>query len=398
MPDQWDAAIVGAGPAGATLAAHLAGRGWRVVLLDAARFPRQKVCGEYLSGAVWPVLDELGVADAVREGAVPLASLRLVLPGGHAIDAPFAAPVEQRPASLSRYRFDDLLVRHAVACGALLREGYRVTGVGCEGGRAVTLHAASVDHALAPLDIRADWIIAADGRRSIVVRDTGTLARRRHGLVGFKRHFLGEPPESLVGALEMHSFPGGYIGVGPVEGGAWNVCGVMPRRWVRAARGSIDEACRQWIGERAPLAAFLRRAQPIGDWLTVPEVATQLALPRVTGVLYVGDACGTIEPLAGQGMTMALASAALAAEILASGQADACRQYSSAWQQRFGRHVRRAHWVAGLLRRPRLLAALLPLDWLAHRLASALLARGYRAIALDAAATHEPAPAQPNSL
>lgn len=387
MPETWDVAIVGAGPAGATLAARLARRGCRVLLLDAARFPRQKVCGEYLSGAVWPVLDELGVADRVRECAVPLDRLRLVLPGGQAIEAPFAAPADQQPAALSRYRFDDLLVRHAVASGAVLREGYRVTGVGSDAGRAAWLHAASIDHASAPLHVRADWIIAADGRRSIVARETGTLVRRRHGLVGFKRHFQYDAPPSLVGALEMHSFPGGYIGIGPVEGGAWNVCGVMPRRLVRAARGSIDQALGQWIGQHAPLADFLRRAQPVDGWLTVPEVATQLAVPRVAGVLYVGDACGTIEPLAGQGMTMALAAAALAAEHLAAGSEHACRLYAAAWQAQFGKHVRRAHWLAGLLRRPRLLAALLPVDRLAHRLASALLARGYQAIALDARAS-----------
>lgn len=385
MPTNWDAAVVGAGPAGSTLAALLARRGWRVLLLDAARFPRQKVCGEYLSGAVWPVLGDLGVAGAVRQAAVPLDRLCLVLPGGQAIAAPFAGPAEQRPAALSRYALDELLVRRAVACGAELREGYRVTSVGIEGGRAVSLRAVSVDHASAPLDVSADWIIAADGRRSIVVRQTGSLVRRRHGLVGFKRHFIRQENQPPAGALEMHSFAGGYVGVGPVEGGAWNVCGVMPRRRVREARGSIDTAWQQWIGSQTPLAGLLRGAEPIDGWLSVPEVATQTAAPRVAGVLYVGDACGTIEPLAGQGMTMALAAAALAEACLAAGGASAGLDYSAAWQRRFGKHVRRAEWVAGLLRRPRLLAALLPLDWLAHRAASAALAGGYRAISLETA-------------
>ncbi len=159
----------------------------------------------------------------------------------------------------------------------------------------------------------------------------------------------------------------------------------MPRRLVREARGSIDVAWKQWTLDHGPLAGFLRRAKPLGSWLTTAEVATQTALPDISGVLYVGDACGTIEPLAGQGMTMALAGAALAEYCLITGREDACQVYFAAWHQQFGKHVRRANWLAGLLRRPRLLAACLPLDWLAHRLASTIVTRLYRAISFETA-------------
>ncbi len=186
----------------------------------------------------------------------------------------------------------------------------------------------------------------------------------------------------------MHSLAGGYVGIGPTEDGHWNVCGVMPRRLVRQSRGSIDAALQSWTGGKGPLATFLRSATPLDIWLTIPEVATQRATSNVAGVLYVGDACGTIEPLAGQGMTMALASAALADEILKSGHDRACQAYAQAWQQQFSRHVQRASWLAGLLRRPTMLAALLPLDWLAHRLASAILAGGYRALSIDTRPRH----------
>jgi 2-polyprenyl-6-methoxyphenol hydroxylase-like FAD-dependent oxidoreductase len=390
MNRKWDAVVVGAGPAGATLAARLGRRGWRVVLVDTARFPRQKVCGEYLSAAVWDLLSELDVEAAVRRHAVPLDTLRLVLPGGQTIDAPFDGPESRRPASLSRFQFDDLLLQHAGACGVEICEGYRVRNIKIDAGRAVGLHAVSTGHKRALLELDADLIVAADGRRSIVVRQTGVAVTRRRGLVGFKQHFRresfhGPAAPASAGMLEMHSLPGGYVGIGPIENDAWNVCGVMPRRLVRQARGSIDAAWKQWTGDHGPLADFLRQAKRLGPWLTIPEVATLTAVPGISGVLYVGDACGTIEPLAGQGMTMALVGAALAEDYLSTGREDACQAYFAAWQRQFGNHVRRANWLAGLLRRPRLLAALLPLDWLAHRLASTILTRGYRAISVDTA-------------
>ncbi len=150
MNRKWDAVVVGAGPAGATLAARLSRRGWRVVLVDAARFPRQKVCGEYLSAAALDLLSELDVEATVRRHAIPLDTLRLVLPGGQTMDAPLDGPASRRPASLSRFQFDDLLLRHAVACGVEICEGYRVRNVKIDGGRAVGLDAVSTDHKGAP--------------------------------------------------------------------------------------------------------------------------------------------------------------------------------------------------------------------------------------------------------
>jgi flavin-dependent dehydrogenase len=215
---------------------------------------------------------------------------------------------------------------------------------------------------------RAPVIVAADGRRSLVVRDSGRVVRGRTGLVGFKAHADGPMPAGSQSTLVMHSLPEGYIGVCPVEGGRINVCGVMPRQRLRASRGNLAQALRLWIAESGPSQSYLDIDREPDGWLTMPEVAIQRSYPRAAGVLYVGDAMGTIEPLTGQGMTMALASARLAAGHLLAGTgkskaepADRAGQlaYERAWHAQFAATIRASRWMGWLLRHPRLLSAMI---------------------------------------
>jgi 2-polyprenyl-6-methoxyphenol hydroxylase-like FAD-dependent oxidoreductase len=124
-------------------------------------------------------------------------------------------------------------------------------------------------------------------------------------------------------------------------------------------------------------------------WMTMPEVRQQWSVPRVEGVLYVGDALETIEPLAGQGLAMALAGASLAAEMLLAGprpRIDAAWQqrYASIWRGRFRRTIDRAQRLGWLLRRPALLHSLASLPPAPKRLQQLLLHACYRSTRLPA--------------
>lgn len=356
----YDLAVVGAGPAGAAMAVHAARAGMRVVVVDTSHFPRQKVCGEYLSQAAWHLLEELGVGD-LEPQAVPLPTMELAASERHRVAIDFPNALE-RPRALSRFTMDVRLVEEARRAGATILERRRVRHVVVEAGKAVAIECAGDAEHEPGERIAARLIVAADGRRSVVVRDTGRLRRRDLELVGFKRHVRGArcDPRNVIA---MHALPGGYIGTCPTEDGAVNVCGVMPRQFVRDARGDISAELREWLADRPTLRDYAE-ADGDGPWLSMPDVSMQSARPSVAGVLYVGDARGTIEPLTGQGMTMALASARLASRHLGrvgpdGFDATAQAAYDAAWRSLFARPIAAASWFGRLLRRPALLKLLI---------------------------------------
>jgi len=381
----FDVVIAGAGPAGASLALRLARAGRRTALVDPVLFPRQKVCGEYLTAAAWRSLDDLGLS-TLRSEAVELAAMRVSVPSGRFVDCPFEDG--SLPAALSRYRLDAQLVSAARRAGAELFLERRVRQVRVRDGAVVGVTIIDVRHAGDPVELDATLVVAADGRRSQVVRDTGSLRGRPAGLVGYKRHLRVDDPRPFVRRIAMHSLAGGYLGICPVDEQTVNFCGLLPKRRLQEARGDVAAALRGLLAPGSPLLSLLEShphaTEPSSAddgwcrWSTMPDVAPQSAEPHVEGVLYVGDAMQTIEPLTGQGMTIALASARLAAEeiLAARGRIDADRQrrYALECRRRFGPAIRWSAWFARLLRNPRAVAALMTLASPSPRLSRRLLA------------------------
>src|SRR5258705_8607165 len=111
-----DVLVVGAGPAGSVAALVLARAGVRVRLVDRARFPRDKLCGDTLNPGALAILDRLGIADPVRRRATPIAGMTLSGPGGVRVSADY--PDGIRGASLTRRDLDLLLLEAATSAGA----------------------------------------------------------------------------------------------------------------------------------------------------------------------------------------------------------------------------------------------------------------------------------------
>jgi flavin-dependent dehydrogenase len=392
LPDPsrpFDVAIAGAGLAGGSLALRLTRRGARVALLDPGVFPRDKLCGEYLSPESWGVLDRLGVADAVtRTGYHPIRRVRLSTPRGRILEADVVGPDGLPGIGLSRSTLDDLLVRRARAAGAEVFEASRVGGPIVHEGRVVGLSARHP--AAGPFEVRAGVVVAADGRHSGLVRRTGTTRARSRflpRLFGLKRHLTVADPDAAepFGTVGLHLVPGGYGGTCRIEGPLTNFCALLPESALRRHRGDLDRLADSWLRRNPVLARLWDSSVPAGDWKTVSGVRVEVSSARLAGIFYAGDCRGTVDPLGGQGMTMALLGAELLApfleETLAHGGADPAvqRSYEAAWHRRFDRRVRLCRLFHHILVHP---------SWI--DLASAFPAVASRLLAAAYARTRDP--------
>lgn len=345
----FDVVIAGAGLAGSTLALRLARTGARVALLDPAQFPREKLCGEFLSPECWGVFERLGVAGAIRHsGFHAVNRVRITTPHGSEVDTSFRGADGLPGIALSRATLDNLLMRAARSAGVIVMEGTRASGPLIDDGRIRGISARRTSGET--VDVHAMVTIAADGRHSGLVLRTGNTRTRswfRPRLFGLKRHVRIAPevaePDGTVG---LHVLLGGYCGTCQIEGGLTNLCALLPESVLRQHRGDLDRLAGEQFKRNRHVARMWDASTPEADWKTVAGVRVEASTPRLAGILYAGDCQGTIDPLGGQGMTMALLGAELLAPIvmraLVEGGVDPATQraYASAWHARFDRRIR----------------------------------------------------------
>jgi flavin-dependent dehydrogenase len=317
-----DVVVVGAGPAGASVAIRLARRGVDVCLLDRARFPRVKPCGEFLSPGATPILEELGVRDAVEAvGAIRLEHVRI---DAHGAVVELDFPVgEGGPAwgySLSRHALDAILLDAARKAGARVHEETRVEEVRIDSARAMVA-ARGPDGE--PTAIEASLVIGAGGRNCPVARAMGVQRRDRRARFDLLAHWSGRPaeegpagssPDGVAGrgspVCELRVRGDRYVAIAPIEGGRWNVNCVVPRS---ALRAETDPGAlyRRVTGVRERPAAC-----PDDEVVASDVTAIRTARATADRALLVGDAALFLDPFTGQGIYLALRSAALAAEVV----------------------------------------------------------------------------------
>ncbi len=327
-----DAVVVGAGPAGSATALLLARAGADVLLLDRARFPRDKPCSEYLSPETIRILGRIepNVLTAVERAApAKLYGMKVVAPDGTAMVGRFAARhrwPSPRPYGLAlpRTALDTILLRAAERAGAVVREETAVEeleydrgAVGgvvarSDGGRRESYHARVV--------------VGADGLHSVVARRLGL---RRAGVprrLAFAAHLTDVAGVEEQG--ELHVSRLGYVGLGPIGHGETTVALVLPlaaaRRWGK--RGGLGLQAR-FLAElerfpglqgRFATARLVREVLvtgPFAQWSRNP-VPDGKGGGGGGGACLVGDAADFFDPFTGQGIYSALRGAELAAGVL----------------------------------------------------------------------------------
>jgi menaquinone-9 beta-reductase len=311
-----DVIVVGAGPAGAATAILLCERGLDVLVVDRAKFPRPKICGEYLSPEAARILDRLGVLKAVdAAGATPLFGMRITAPDGTVLDARYRAVDDRQPyrghaMALSRTVLDAILVDRLRALPVDFREGVRVADLVIEGDRVSGVE--MLDSVGRRETVRAPLVIGADGRASVVAHRLGCRRPHRLQRIALVTYVTGLADCGEVG--EIFVDPPDYAILNPLAPDRVNMSLVVPLAHVGPWRGRLETFFASRVRQLAHLSRRVAGAECVAPIEAMGPLAYQVTAPRHGGVLLVGDAAGFYDPLTGEGVYSALRGAELAAE------------------------------------------------------------------------------------
>ena len=317
---QYDAIVVGAGPGGSTAATVLARKNLRVLLLDKEGFPRDKVCGDAISGKSVDVLRELGMLDdLVRDESLGSWGVIFSGPMGDEVSIPFTKMMDQpvAPGFVSRREvFDELVFKHARAAGAEIRQHTTVTDLLFEDGVVVGVRLKNEHGEIE--EIKSKVVVGADGAYSVVARSLGmTQLDEKHYCAGLRSYYKGVEGFNDHNHIELHfvdeSIPG-YFWIFPMPNGMANV-----------GLGMLSSVVKKKSVQLKPLLEVLvnhprfkdrfknaERIGPVKGWgLPLGSKPRSMA---GDGWMLVGDAASLIDPFTGEGIGNAMVSGWKAAE------------------------------------------------------------------------------------
>src|SRR5258706_6386259 len=351
----FDALIAGAGPAGSTAAILLARAGWKAAIVEKPVFPRRKVCGEYISGAAWPLLAELGVAARVAALAGP--EVRRV--GLFAGDVVLAAPMPNARAAgraLGRDHLDTVLLEQAIEHGAEAFQPSVVARI----ERSARGFECAIETKGETRAILARTVIGAHG-----AWEPGTLptqgarrSARAADLLGFKARFRGARlPQDL---MPLVLFSGGYGGLVHSDAACVSFsCCVRRDALARARRPgerAADALLASVLASNRGMREALDGATPESSWLSAGPIRPAIRRFERDGVFAIGNAAGEAHPIVAEGISMAIQSAFLLCERLLERGADStqaiAREYEAQWRGNFAARVHAAALFARVLMNP----------------------------------------------
>jgi flavin-dependent dehydrogenase len=292
----FDVAIVGGGPAGSSCAAFCASAGLRTLLLEREVFPREKVCGDCLNPACWPILGRLqlteqvwrlphGALDRVEFIGIGGRTLAVTLPAGDGAEI-----------AVKRSLFDHLIMNRARELGTTIYEGTTVTAL-ARPGPVVPHWTITATEKI----FESRVLVAADGRNSTIARLCHLLPRGARERVALQTHL--PLPDDFGNRVVLQFLPEGYSGQAPVGDGELNLCLVSVPRKIAALR--------TWAEAKFGIS-------PEHSWRTITPLTRAPIAAATPSLFLVGDAARVVEPFTGEGIYYALASGELAAGAIIS--------------------------------------------------------------------------------
>ena len=341
--------IVGGGPAGSTAAITLARSGARPLLLERQRETGDALCGGFLSWATLDRLERLGIGAEALNPA-PTTRVRLFARGRTA-----ETPLPRPARCVSRRRLDGLLLAAAEAAGAQVERGVTVRA---------TEDTVRLDDGA---ELRPETLFLASGKHDVRGLARPVAARGDDPMLGLRVRIVAAPglTRAVGEAIELHLFDRGYCGVALHEDGSANACLAVHRS--RLNEAGDPEALLAALGEECPelgeRLAYRTGDEPVDAVANVPYGWRERE--GRCGLFRLGDQAGVIPSLAGEGMGIAIASGASAAESLLRGGESAAAEWQRSFARKLAGPIGLARAIATLSERAATASALVALARLA---------------------------------
>jgi flavin-dependent dehydrogenase len=341
-------------------------------LVEKTRFPRRKVCGEFISATSLPLVQDSGIGSPFYASAGP--EIRRV--GLFVRDVVLSSPMPRVDSSiggwgraLGRDKLDLLLRDAAVHAGAKLFQPWKLSAL----RRTQSGHCCTISSGSKTMELSAPVLIAANGSwEHSPFSPARAGAHSKHDLLAFKARFRNsELPADLMPLL---AFPGGYGGMVHSDGGCVSLSCCIRRDMLarcrrsnpgRAADATLVHILQNCEGARTAL----RRAELDGAWLSAGPIQPGIRRPFAKGIFFAGNIAGEAHPIVAEGISMAMQSAwLLCRRLIADQNAVASGEftgigmaYSRDWKRAFVPRIRAAAAFAQIAMRPNAFAGALPI-------------------------------------
>ncbi len=375
MPPVIKTAVIinGAGLAGSACAIRLRQLGHTVILIDSARFPRRKLCGEFLGPDAMPVLEALGLLETViKQSGPPVRTVHLYNAGGNPLKIKLEWLRQDYPYALAVPRFilDTLLVERAKMLGAIVHEGCTIQeGIYSSDQNAFELAIKPVKSTEAMSQhLKSSILVDASGRNSNLAT-TIRMSQQAESIEKASSSGDTKQIEPYVGVqchiditnestdLNMYFFPGGYGGIQPLTNNTANLCLWVIPELAKLSKQNFGTFLQHTLGQNKAARLYLSSASASE---AIKTVAGLHSLHQVRSssqiILSAGDALLAVEPFSGFGMSHALQTGLLAANCIHQGLQNAQtyeqirKQYLLRYQAQFELQFQVMRWMRPLLK------------------------------------------------
>lgn len=329
----YDVIIIGGGLAGLALGIDLGRKGHSVLIIEKGSYPRQKVCGEYISMESYRYLHEL--CPTLSEIKIPyITKFRLSSTG----DSDFTTDLGLGGFGVSRYLLEELLYKVALKQSVTILTETKATTV--EQDRNGLNYGVSTRSG----NFFAPFVCNASGRRSnLEMTETG---KKKTGTnyIGVKYHIRLQRNRQLI---EIHNFPSGYCGISAIEDDKSCLCYIVNAKELASANKSISGLEKKILYQNKNLKKIFEEAEFVfKEPVTVSGINFLIKEPLNDSTFFLGDSAGSIAPVTGNGMSMALRSASELAKLMHRytlgeiTREELMKNYSAFWNKEFGTRIR----------------------------------------------------------